>query len=125
MSEITRITRSMMVAAMERAALEKGPDYVYWNPNGGETCRNVHVDDNGVKTPGCIVGHVMAAEGWVSLDSMPLGGSVSIMIDVLAKNGLHMSTRAHDFANKVQQYQDRRFPWGKAILRAKRDSGMI
>lgn len=124
MTELKKITLSMAIAAAERAALRKGAAFVYIS-QGGSTCRNVHTDDNGGLVTGCIVGDLMVSEGWIPLDEMPTYSGAHLLNHTLEQYGFVLSGRAEKFLIGVQGLQDNRHPWGDAILRTKKEMGLI
>lgn len=112
------ISGDRALGLLELAVVEKGSDHIYDSGEYG-TCRNVHVDEDGNKTPGCIVGHaVFYLVG--DIDKVwPYGPVNGNILNSLEDAGYKLSPEAYTVFKTAQFVQDSRYPWGAAITAAR------
>jgi hypothetical protein len=108
---MTEVTVLQVQAEVRKLAQEQ-PDFVYKRPEYSAFCLYVHETSDGIKTPGCIVGHALHRLGF-SLDELEIGGTASEALERLSVNGWDKDVVT--WITRVQGEQDMATPWGRAV----------
>lgn len=124
------VTYQQILDGLQKAVDDRGPDYIYQNPNRDGSCSYVHDTQ-----PGCIVGYVLADLG-VPLHKLemfdysastegnphrPATISTVVIADLAKEKVLTFDSpeeqkKISRKLRAVQQQQDRSRTWGEAIL---------
>ena len=120
-------------AMLDSAVALKGADYVYTRPEGQMFCSYVHVDENGNRSMGCLIGTALILAGVLSLDDFapdqcagdtgfPLNGTdANALVSQLRRYGHTVSEDAEYLFSAAQGAQDCGTPWGTAVANAYTD----
>lgn len=104
------ITIQRLIARVRKLA-KANPDYVY-DPGENELgIRNDCMYAPDENQPGCIFGQALEAEGIHPSDDWE-GNSIDNILEDL---GVKMTPAQKDWVANVQNNQDSRLPWGKAV----------
>lgn len=120
------ITYDEVLADLKAIVAEVGEDHVYELPpnTSGTECLYVHTAADGTHTPGCLVGVWLARRG-VDLDELAQWENATaeefvprVLADPVENRALHL-------LRAVQLYQDRREPWGKALIEGQTSNDLV
>lgn len=123
----TGVTPEALEEEVRRLAAEQ-PDYVYDSKDfddtrGGwsiPTCRYTHIQDDGAKVPGCIIGKAIynLTGKLVNQQGSGIGGVLDFGFMKPERDESFEWTSRARFLGKVQNMQDEGYPWGHAVQRA-------
>lgn len=115
-ASVPKLTVANVIRALEEAVQARGEDYVYYPPESSLSCQYVQEDDDGNDVPGCIVGFILVNTFDIPLEPFRTTCIAGVKLRELQNAGLLQYTEmAAKLLEKVQSYQDRRMPWGKAV----------